>query len=390
MNTLPLSGLKVLDLSRLLPGPYATLVLADLGATVDKVEEPEGGDYIRQMPPMSGDESALFYGLNRNKRSLTLNLKSPEGRDALKRLVRGYDVLVESFRPGVMDKLGVGEAALRAENPRLIYCAISGYGQTGPDRLKAGHDINYIARAGVLGYGGAAGGAPAFPGVQIGDIGGGSLFALVGILAALHERERTGRGRFVDVSMTEGSMAFLHMHLAARLIMGEQGGPLQRGREALNGGYACYGLYRTQDDRWLAVGSLEPKFFSGLCERLGRMDLFEAGYDLSGGAERVKAELARLFAEKPLAHWQQLFAGSDLCIEPVLEGDEVLADAQHRARGLFVEVEDTQRGRKVTHMLTPLRMGETPLRPPPALGQHSREILMEAGFTPEELIRLGL
>ena len=389
MNTLPLTGLKVLDLSRLLPGPYATLVLADLGATVDKVEEPDGGDYIRQMPPLRGDDSGLFYGLNRNKRSLTLNLKTPQGRDALKRLARSYDVLVESFRPGVMDKLGVGEAALRAENPRLIYCAISGYGQTGPDRLKAGHDINYVARAGALGYGGAAGGAPAFPGVQIGDIGGGSLFALVGILAALHERERTGRGRFVDVSMTEGSMAFLHMHLAARLFMGEQGPPLQRGREALNGGYACYGLYRTKDDRWLAVGALEPKFFSGLCERLGRGDLFEAGYDVGGGAERVKAELARLFAEQPLEHWQQLFAGTDLCIEPVLEGDEVLADPQHRARGLFAEVEDPQRGRRVTHLLTPLRMGETPLRPPPALGQHSQEILTEAGFSPEEQRQLG-
>ncbi|MDY7224825.1 CaiB/BaiF CoA transferase family protein [Hyalangium rubrum] len=389
MNTLPLAGLKVLDLSRLLPGPYATLVLADLGATVDKLEEPEGGDYIRQMPPMREEESALFYGLNRNKRSVTLNLKTPEGREALKRLVRGYDVLVESFRPGVMDKLGVGEAALRKENPRLIYCAISGYGQTGPDRLKAGHDINYVARAGVLAYGGEAGGAPAFPGVQIGDIGGGSLFALVGILAALHERERTGQGRFVDVSMTEGAMAFVHMHLAARLAMGAQGQALQRGREALNGGYACYGLYRTKDDRWLAVGSLEPKFFSGLCERLGRMDLFTDGYDLNGGAERVKAELARLFAVYPLAHWQQLFAGTDLCIEPVLEGDEVLADPQHRARGLFVEAEDAQRGRKVTHLLTPLRMGETPLRPPPGLGQHSREILQEAGFSAEEIARLG-
>ncbi len=208
MNTLPLSGLKVLDLSRLLPGPYATLVLADLGATVDKVEDPHGGDYIRQMPPLRDDESALYYGLNRNKRSLTLDLKSPEGREALKRLARSYDVLVESFRPGVMDKLGVGWSVLHEENPRLIYCAISGYGQTGPDRLKAGHDINYAARAGVLAYGGEAGGAPAFPGVQLGDIGGGSLFALVGILAALHERERTGQGRFVDVSMTDGAMAF--------------------------------------------------------------------------------------------------------------------------------------------------------------------------------------
>jgi crotonobetainyl-CoA:carnitine CoA-transferase CaiB-like acyl-CoA transferase len=389
MSQLPLVGLKVLDVSRLLPGPYATLVLADLGASVDKLEEPEGGDYIRQMPPLREDESGLFYGLNRNKRSLTLNLKSPEGREALLRLVRGYDVLVESFRPGVMDKLGVGWEVLRAHNPRLIYCAISGYGQTGPDRLKAGHDLNYVARAGVLGYGGEAGGAPAFPGVQLGDIGGGSLFALVGILAALHERERTGQGRFVDVSMTDGALAFLHMHLAARLFLGEQGAPLCRGRETLNGGSACYGLYRTQDARWLAVGSLEPKFCMGLCEKLGRPDLFADAYDTGEAGARVKAEFARLFAAHPLAHWVELFRGSDLCIEPVLEGDEVLSDPQLRARGLFVEVEDPQRGRKATHLLTPLRMGETPLRPPPALGQHSREILTEAGFSAEELRRLG-
>ncbi|SEU33536.1 CaiB/BaiF CoA transferase family protein [Stigmatella erecta] len=390
MDTLPLQGLKVLDLSRLLPGPYATLVLADLGATVDKVEEPQGGDYIRQMPPLRDGESALFYGLNRNKRSLALDLKSEAGREAFKRLVRGYDVLVESFRPGVMDKLGLGEAVLRAENPRLIYCAISGYGQTGPDRLKAGHDLNYAARAGVLAYGGAAGGAPAFPGVQMGDIGGGSLFALVGILAALHERERTGRGRFVDVSMTDGTMAFLHMHLAARLAMGEQGQPLQRGREALNGGYACYGLYGTQDGRWLAVGALEPKFFAGLCERLGRMDLFAEGYDTAEAGARVKAELARLFAEHPLAYWQERFAGTDLCIEPVLEGDEVWKDPQLQARGLFVEAQDAQRGRTVTHLLTPLRMGPTPLRPPPTLGQHSQQILAEAGLTPEEMLHLKI
>jgi alpha-methylacyl-CoA racemase len=297
---------------------------------------------------------------------------------------------VESFRPGVMDKLGLGEAVLRAENPRLIYCAISGYGQTGPDRLKAGHDLNYAARAGVLGYGGAAGGAPAFPGVQMGDIGGGSLFALVGILAALHERERTGRGRFVDVSMTDGTMAFLHMHLAARLALGEQGPPLQRGREALNGGYACYGLYGTKDGRYLAVGALEPKFFAGLCERLGRMDLLADGYDTAEAGARVKAELARLFAEHPLAYWQERFAGTDFCIEPVLEGDEVLQDPQLRARGLFVDAQDPQRGRKVTHLLTPLRMGPTPLRPPPALGQHSQQILAEAGFSPEEMLKLKI
>jgi alpha-methylacyl-CoA racemase len=389
MSSLPLTGLRVLDLSRLLPGPYATLVLADLGATVDKLEEPDGGDYVRQMPPLRDDVSGLFYGLNRNKRSVTLNLKTPEGRDALKRLVRGYDVLVESFRPGVMDKLGVGEAVLRAENPRLIYCAISGYGQTGPDRLKAGHDLNYVARAGLLGYGGEPGGAPAFPGVQMGDIGGGSLFALVGILAALHERERTGKGRMVDVSMTDGALAFLHMHLASRLFMGTEGAPLGRGVEPLNGGYACYGLYRTADDRWLSVGALEPKFFSGVCERLGRMDLMEDAYAGGEAGARVKAELTRIFAEHPMAYWQERFAGSDLCVEPVAEGDAVLQDAQLQARGLFVEAEDACLGRKVTHLLTPLRMGDTPLREPPALGQHSREVLTEAGFSDEELKRLG-
>jgi crotonobetainyl-CoA:carnitine CoA-transferase CaiB-like acyl-CoA transferase len=389
MNTLPLAGLKVLDLSRLLPGPYATLVLADLGATVDKVEDPEGGDYIRQMPPLREEESGLFYGLNRNKRSLVLNLKAPEGREALKRLVRGYDVLVESFRPGVMDKLGLGHATLRAENPRLIYCAISGYGQTGPDRLKAGHDLNYVARAGVLAYGGAAEGAPAFPGVQLGDIGGGSLFALVGILAALHERERTGQGRMVDVSMTDGALAFLHMHLAARLFLGEQGQPLRRGQEPLNGGYACYGLYRTQDGRYLAVGALEPKFLAGVCEVLGRPDLLTDAYDTGEAGARVKEEFTRLFAQQPLAHWRERFASKDVCVEPVLEGDEVLEDPQLRARGLFVEAEDIQRGRKVIHLLTPLRMGDTPLRPPPALGQDSRKILTEAGFSPEEIEKLA-
>ncbi|MET0402120.1 MAG: CaiB/BaiF CoA-transferase family protein, partial [Cystobacter sp.] len=373
----------------LLPGPYATLVLADLGATVDRVEDPAGGDPLRHTPPLSDSgESAMFYGLNRNKRSLVLDLKSPGGREAFSRLVRGYDVLVESFRPGVMDRLGLGWDTLRALHPRLIYCAISGYGQTGPDRLRAGHDLDYVARAGVLGYGGQDGGAPAFPGVQMGDIGGGSLFALVGVLAALHERERTGQGRFVDVSMTDGALAFLHMHLAARLFLGEQAPPLRRGAEVLNGGFAGYGLYRTADGRHLAVGALEPRFFSSLCDALGRPDLLADGYSPGEPAARVKAELERLFAEHPLAHWMERFAGRDVCVEPVLEGDEVLADAQLRARGLFVRSEDTQRGREVTHLLTPLRLGDTPLRPPPSLGQHSRAILAEAGFSTEDIGKL--
>jgi len=372
--SLPLQGLKVLDLSRLLPGPYATLVLADLGAQVDKLEEPGSGDYTRHSPPMKGDTSALFLGLNRNKRSIALDLKSADGVKTLKALVKHYDVLVESFRPGVLDRLGCGYAALSEENPRLIFCSISGYGATGPDRLKAGHDLNYIARSGALAYGGEENGAPAMPGVQMADIGGGSLFALVGILAALHERHTTGKGRFVDVSMTDGSMAFLHMHLAARLLMGGEGAPLQRGVEGLNGGFACYGLYRTQDDRWLAVGSLEPKFFQGVCAAIGRPELLEGAYAIGDEARRTRAELEKVFASKPLADWVATFGKLDLCVEPVLEGDEVLNDPQLQARGLFAKEGD------VVWLRTPLRFGDVPIRQPPSIGQHTQEILREAGL----------
>jgi len=371
----------VLDLSRLLPGPYASLLLADLGASVDKVEDPAGGDAVRQLPPLLGDDSAFFCGLNRSKRSLSLDLKHPKGAAAFRRLASCYDVLVESFRPGVMDRLGLSFETLRTENSRLVYCAISGYGQDGPDRLKAGHDINYLARSGVLGCGGEPGGAPALAGVQIADVGGGSLFAVVGILAALYERARTGHGRFVDVSMTDGSLAFLHMHLAGAMLA-KSSVPLSRGNQPLNGGYASYNLYQTADSRYLSVGALEPKFFANLCARLGRPELVEQAYDADEGDRAVRAELARIFSSKPLAHWLSLFEGADACVEPVREGLEVLEDAQLRARGVFVQGQ----------LRTPLDFGPIRLSPAPNLGQHSREILREVGFSPREIedLRLAL
>ncbi len=376
MSALPpqtLRGLKVLDLSRLLPGPYATLVLADLGAQVDKVESPDGGDPMRVLPPLHQGEGAFFHSLNRNKRSLTLDLKSADGAEAVRTLAGNYDVLVESFRPGVKGRLGLDAATLRGRHPRLIYCSISGYGQTGPDRLKAGHDLNYAARAGLLGFG-----APAMPGGQVADVGG-SLFGLVGILAALYQRERTGEGQTLDISMTESATAFAHMHLAARALPGSA----PEFADILHGGFAGYNLYATADGRTLAVASLEPKVFQPLCEKLGRAELFEQGYDPGPAGKGVRDQLVALFASKPLAAWLELFADSDLCIEPVLRPEEVPHDAQHRARGLVSTGSDG-----VSHWRTPL--GTVVPTAPPRLGQHSREILLEGGFTEAQMQRLGV
>jgi alpha-methylacyl-CoA racemase len=386
---LPLQDVRVLDLSRLLPGPYASLVLADLGAQVDRVESPDGGDPVRQMPPLKGDEGALHLGLNRSKRSLVLDLKSPTGVEALLRLVKGYDVLLESFRPGVMERLGLSPERLLASNPRLIVCSISGFGQTGPDRLRAGHDLGYVARSGLLGQSGGPDGAPGIIGGQIADIGGGALFGLVAILAALHERARTGQGKHLDISMTDGAVAFQHLQLAGRMVMGEEAGPLRRGQEALNGGYGCYGVYRTADDRYLAVGALEPKFASGMLAVLGLPDLLPALY--AGGAEGARARhtLAATFLTRSRDAWMEAFEGKDLCIEPVAEGDEILSDPQLRARGLFFELEDPERG-TLPQLRTPLIDWPIAPRPPPRLGEHGREILTEAGFTEEELSALGV
>jgi crotonobetainyl-CoA:carnitine CoA-transferase CaiB-like acyl-CoA transferase len=374
-----------LDLSRLLPGPYATLVLSDLGASVDKVEDPRGGDPVRAMPPLVDGGSALFRALNRNKRSLAIDLKHPYGAEAFRRVATRYDVLVESFRPGVMARLGLSWDVLHALNPKLIYCAITGYGQTGPDHLKAGHDLNYVAKAGVLGCGGAQEGPPAMPGVQIADIGGG-LFAAIGILSALHERQRTGLGRFLDISMTEAALAFLHMPLSAALLAGSTKA-LARGSDMLNGGYAFYNVYRTSDGRYLSLGALEPKFFARVCERLGRPELLERAYD-SQGSRAVRDELSRIFAAQPLSHWLTVFEGADACVEPVLEGLEVLGDAQLRARGVFDRAGDLTQT-PGDPLRTPPSLAAAVRWPAPSLGQHSREILEEAGFSSAEIDALA-
>src|SRR5690242_11482361 len=294
MSGRPLEGLTVLDLSRLLPGGFCSLMLADFGADVIKVEDTGMGDYVRWTPPFyeGGDESArgaAFLSLNRGKRSIRVDLKTDAGRDVLLRLARDADVLLESFRPGVMDRLGVGYEVLRAENPGLVYCAISGYGQDGPFRDRSGHDMNYLARVGLLGLTGSAEGPPVQAAGQIADLGGGALMAGFGILAALRERDRSGLGQFVDVSMADGALTWLAM-VAARYLA--DGSAPARGGLELAGGLLCYRPYRCADG-WVALGALEPKFWAAWCRGVGREDLVERQFDPPGSD--AHAEVASIF-----------------------------------------------------------------------------------------------
>jgi alpha-methylacyl-CoA racemase len=373
----PLAGVRVLDLSRLIPGPFCTLILSDLGASVDKLEDPHVGDYLRVFPPLKNGLSGRFNALNRDKRSLCLDLKKPAGRDALLKLIARYDVIVESFRPGVLDRLGVGFSSLAAVNPRLVMLSISGYGQDGPLRDRAGHDLNYVALGGILGLAGPPDRAPPTPPIQVADIAGGALFGAVGILAALYERERTGRGQQVDVSMCEGALAFLIPDLGN---LDATGTAPARGGELLNGGAASYGVYRTRDDKFLSVGALEPKFWAAFNSAIGRaVDLSELVAPPAEQA-RVRGEIAAILAEKTRDEWEQLLTG-DVCVEPVLAADELAAHPQHRARGMFFTVGE------LTQTRTPFGSPDGH-KPPPSLGGDGADILREAGFGDSEIAQL--
>jgi len=373
----PLRGVRVLDLSRLIPGPFCTLILSDLGASVDKLEDPHVGDYMRVFPPAKRGLSGRFNALNRDKRSLCLDLKKPAGRDALLKLIKRYDVVVESFRPGVLDKLGVGFATMQRENPRLIMLSISGYGQDGPFRDKAGHDLNYIATAGVLGLAGPPDRPPPTPPIQLADIAGGALFGAVGILAALYEREKSGRGQQVDLSMCEGALAFMIPDLGNYDASGK---PPKRGGELLNGGTASYGVYRTKDGRFLSVGALEPKFWTAFNQAIGRaVDLSELIAD-EATQQNVRAEIQSILETKTRDEWEQILVG-DVCVEPVLGADELQQHPQHRARGMFFDLDG------LTQTRTPFGSADGH-RPPPSLGGDGPAILREAGFSDGEIAEL--
>jgi alpha-methylacyl-CoA racemase len=388
VSDLPLAGLRVLDLTRLLPGGFCSLLLADFGADVIKVEDTGLGDYIRWAPPyyegaQASARGALFLSLNRGKRSIRIDLKTTAGKDVLRRLARDADVLLESFRPGVLDRLGVGYERLCEQNPGLVYCAITGYGQDGPGRARSGHDLNYLGLNGILGLSGEADGPPVPSAAQIADLGGGAMMAAVGVLTALRERDRSGQGQVVDCSMFDGSLSFLAM-LAGEFLAG---GPTpRRGELRLAGGVVCYRPYRCADG-YVTLGALEPKFWSTFCAGVGREDLRERAFD-PPGSDTHRA-LCGVFAARTREQWRAFAAEHDCCLEPVMDLDEALDSEFVAAREMVVEVEQPGAERAVRLLGVPVKLSRTPgdprRAPGPGLGEHTTAVLTEAGFSPEEI-----
>jgi crotonobetainyl-CoA:carnitine CoA-transferase CaiB-like acyl-CoA transferase len=382
----PLGDIRVLDLSRLLPGGFCSMMLADFGAEVLKVEDTGMGDYIRWSPPYyegaeDSAKSALYLALNRGKRSIRLNLKEERGREVLLKLAREYDVLLESFRPGVLDRLGVGYERLREQNPRLVYCAITGYGQDGPYRDRSGHDMNYLGLIGLLGLTGEKDGPPIQAGGQIADIGGGALMGAFGIMAALHERERSGEGQFVDVSMADGSLSWLAL-IAARHFA--EGYVPKRGEPELSGGLICYRPYACSDG-WVTLGALEPKFWQAWCRGVGREDLIEKQFDRPGS--EAHAEVERIFLERTRDEWQRFAGEHDCCLEPLLDIGEALDSELVKAREMVVELDQPGAG-PVKQLGVPIKLSRTPGavdEPGPALGEHTDEVLTRLGYTETDI-----
>lgn len=383
----PLASLKILDFSTLLPGPFASLLLADMGAEVLRVESPSRMDLVRVLPPHDGGTSTSHAYLNRNKRSIALDLKRPEAVEVVRQLVAEYDIVLEQFRPGVMDKLGVGYEALKAINPRLIYVSITGYGQTGPYRDRAGHDINYLAVAGIASYTGRRESGPLPLGVQLADIAGGSLHGVMGLLAAVIQRQATGEGQHVDVSMTDCAFSLHGMAGAGYLGAGVEP---DMENQALNGG-SFYDYYRTRDGRWFSVGSLEPQFMQQFCAAIGRPELAARGLSPKPEDQReLKRAIEIEFEKRDFAEWSELFAALDACVEPMLPLSEAVRHPQIEARGLVTEVprEGLPAQRQIacpikfsTGLPAPRHVGV-------AVGAHTAEVLAELGYTAEQIAAL--
>ncbi len=377
---LPLEGITVLDLSRLLPAPLATLFMAQMGARVIKIEDPSGGDYIRWTPPLTGKYSSFFYILNRGKESLTLNLKKEEGREIFKKLVEKADVLVESFRPGVMDSLDLGYETLSEINPSLIYAAVTGYGYGETPYLKrAGHDLNYVSINGIASLNGTRETGPLHLGIQVADIGGGAYMTLISVLAALIERSTTGRGKFLDISMTHGSIPFTVMGFAEFIASGKSPGPEGY---TLNGLYPCYRIYRAKDG-YVSLAALEPKFWQNFCRAVGREDLLDKAFATGKEGEKVREELEKIFKSKTVEEWEKLNEEYDFCCEAVNDFENLLKSPLIRENEVIGKDENGRGFLKFpVRNLRKDEIGEAP-----DIGRDTEKILKELGLDELESLK---
>lgn len=383
----PLSSLKVLDFSALLPGPFGTMLLADMGAEVVRLESPTRPDMVRALPPMEDGISVCHAYLNRSKKSLAIDLKKPEGVELVKKLVQEYDIVVEQFRPGVMDRLGVGYEALKAANPRIIYCSITGYGQDGPYKDRAGHDMNYLSIAGITGYNGRKVSGPGPINVQLADVAGGSYHAVMGILAAVIHRQQTGEGQAIDISMTDAAFS-MHALTAPPALVANQQPELEATQ--LNGG-SFYDCYETKDGRFFSVGGLEPQFFMQFCAAIGKPELSTKGLvlvpDVVAG---VKSEIAQAMKQKTFAEWSVVFAAIDSCTEPVLTFTEACEHPQMKARQMLVDVPKPNGGTQ-KQIASAIKFSTAKPRYDfigAPLGAHTDEILGGAGVPAGQLAAL--
>lgn len=381
-----LAGLKVLDFTYLLPGPFATMLLADMGAEVIKIESPDRIDLSRLVPPLVGEKepiSCAFAYLNRNKHSIALDLKTADGRAVVERLIAGgYDILIEQFRPGAMERLGLSFERLKEIEPRLIYCSLTGYGQTGPLSDRAGHDINYLALSGIMSYSGTQAEGPGVMGIQVADVGSGSNNAVIGILAAVIARMQTGTGQHIDVSMTDGMFPY-HAVCGLQVLYGAQ--EPGYATEVLNGG-SLYGFYATADGRYLSFGGLEPQFLAAFLQTLGLQEYLNGALMQPERLTEIRARVRAIIASQPLAHWVALFKDIDACVEPVLTVGEALDTPHVRERGLVVDVPTAER---------PLKQPAFPIKfsdfspeyrhAGGTLGRDTLEVVRSLGFTPEEI-----
>ncbi|PTX54989.1 crotonobetainyl-CoA:carnitine CoA-transferase CaiB-like acyl-CoA transferase [Melghirimyces profundicolus] len=379
-----LKGMRVLDFSRYLPGPYATLRLGDMGADVVKVEDPEGGgDLLRHLQSPGSESGLLFRMLNRNKRSLAVRFRKPEGRELLHQLIEDIDVVVESYRPGVMARWGLDAETLRGINPRLIYCSITGYGQEGRMANLAGHDVNYIGLAGILDGVGRRDGPPALPSIQVADLAGG-LAASEQILAAWIHRQNTGEGAFLDLSM----MDVLYGWQAYALFLEQTGQAPSRGAHVLGGGVVGYNVYETGDGKYMALGALEPKFWDRFCEAVGRLEWKGRGLTPVSSDKSLYADIQALFRSKSREEWTRIGEEADCCLTPVLSVTEAIDSPLAVDRNGFIT--ESQEGSSVSlpNGGTLKQGAVSDITPAPRLGEHTKMLLIEAGYSPEEIGRL--